>query len=678
MLVGGVILGLVVGLLVGGRLDNLLAVRLRWIWLLFLAVVLRYATEFALGRGIEAADTFRVPLFALSYGTLSLGLWLNRRYPGMTIALVGVLLNGTVILANGGHMPIWEPSLLAAGYTANDISTPIHVILPAPLDGNFLLHLGAFGDIFPIPFDFGRNVASIGDIFLAAGLAFFLFAAVVRRPGERDLGLAYEPALDDDAIARRLDTFVRAPETGLRAGLAESAALERPMVLGGSGAGVATPALTPSGGVEGVFGPPIAVPGLPPVLARVRRHPYVRLALNGSFSALWVGQVISFFGDRVHQIALASIVYGLTGSALALSLVFVAATLPNLVLGPLAGTLVDRWDQKQVLVVSDLLRAAAVLLIPIAAVQNIVLVYPLVFLITSISIFFRPARTAILPRIVRDDELVTANSASWIGETAADVLGYPAAGFFVAFLGSAVALAFWFDAATYVASAVMITTMSIPPVRRVVAGVGRAGTGIWSETIAGWRFLRSEPVLLANTLQAVAAQFTIGVTIALALPYAGHLLERGTLDLQAAYGLLEAGIGVGNLIGGFIVGLIGSRIAKGPTVIIGYVAFGACTAALALTGNLAAAIGLMFGIGVANMVFVIPSQTLFMERTPRDMLGRVVGLRFSVVFGSMTVAMAMSGLLAETVGIPLVLATFGLVSVAAGLAGLTSKAVRSA
>src|SRR5206468_10194690 len=116
--------------------------------------------------------------------------------------------------------------------------------------------------------------------------------------------------------------------------------------------------------------------------------------------------------------------------------------------------------------VSDLLRAAIVLLMPIAAITNIYLVYPLVFLITSISIFFRPARVAVLPRIVHEDDLLTANSALWGGETFADVIGYPLAGLFVGFLGTALPLAFWIDAATYGASAILIASIAVPAVRR--------------------------------------------------------------------------------------------------------------------------------------------------------------------------------------------------------------------
>ena len=210
------------------------------------------------------------------------------------------------------------------------------------------------------------------------------------------------------------------------------------------------------------------------VAVRIRRHPFVRLALNSSFSALWVGQLISLFGDRIHQIALAFLVFALTNSPVAVAFVFVFASLPNLFLSPIAGTFVDRWDQKDVMVVSDLLRAAIILVIPIAAVTNIFLVYPLIFAVTSVSIFFRPARIAALPRIVREDELLTANSAMWVGETIADVIGYPLAAVFVGFLGPSLPLAFWVDAATYGASAVLIASIYVPPLRDAATAVRRA------------------------------------------------------------------------------------------------------------------------------------------------------------------------------------------------------------
>ena len=300
---------------------------------------------------------------------------------------------------------------------------------------------------------------------------------------------------------------------------------------------------------------------------------------------------------------------------------FVAATLPNLLFGPIAGTLVDRWDHREVLVVSDILRAAVVVLMPLAATASIWLVYPLVFVLTTISIFFRPARVAIVPRLVRDDELLTANSALWVGETIADVIGFPLAGLFVALVADAVSVAFWFDGATYLASALLLSTLIPRPVQTEAPTGATAGTsdgGFRGELVAGWRFLRNDRVLLANTLQALVAQLTIGVLIGQTAVYAEHVFGSQGFDWRAVYGFIEGSQGAGNLIGGFAIGLIGVRLAKGRMIIVGYTVLGLLTTVMALSGNLAFVLAIAFGIGIANMLFVIPSQTLFQERTPGE------------------------------------------------------------
>ena len=692
MLLGGILLGLILGLLAGGRISNLGTVRLRWVGFLFAAVLVRFTIETALGANLQVAELLQLPLFALAYGMLLVGLWVNRGQPGMSLAFVGVLGNATAIIVNGGFMPIWEPSLLAANFTEADVRTGFHVIISANAGTtDFLLHVGFLGDVIPVPLPLIQNVASIGDLFLTAGLAFFLFATVVRDPQELDE--------DEEAAIRRRIASISATrvglparsETALAAGLAEAAALDRTVVLGGPGAGLAGPTLAP---LPFDTAEPLATaPGTitipiprPDVVGRALRHPYVRLALNPSFSALWAGQLISLFGDRIHQIALAFLVYYTTGSELAVALVFVAATLPNLLISPIAGTFVDRWEHQEVLVVSDLLRAATVLLVPIAAVTNIALVYPLIFLLTTISIFFRPARVAILPRLVRDDELLPANSAMWVGETMADVIGYPLAGLFVAFLGASLPLAFWFDSATYVASAVLLGTIIVPPMVRHVGAPAREGDrvaaqkggGFFREMGQGWAFLRHDRTLLANTIQATVAQFTVGVLTAVTAVYAASVIVTDSVNPEAIYAFLETGIGLGNLIGGFILGLVGARLARGRLVIIGYTVWGLCVAGLALTDNLAAAIGLMLGSGVANMIYIIPSQTLFQERTPADLIGRVVGFRYALVFGSMTIAMGVGGVLGSMFGVAPILGVFGLITAATGLAGLLVPAVRDA
>ena len=112
---------------------------------------------------------------------LLVGLWVNRGYPGLSVAFVGIFLNGLVITVNGGHMPIWATSLTAAGLTPTDVTSALHVIVPGEASDFFLRAL-VLGDIIPIPIPFVQNVASLGDLFLTPGLAFFLFASVVRVP----------------------------------------------------------------------------------------------------------------------------------------------------------------------------------------------------------------------------------------------------------------------------------------------------------------------------------------------------------------------------------------------------------------------------------------------------------------------------------------------------------------
>ena len=663
MLTVGIFLGLILGLVAGGSLANLASARLRFIWLLAIAVILRFGTEVALGAEIEIVETLRMPLLASAFGILLAGLWANRSFPGMSMAFVGILSNAVVMMVNGGRMPIWDRSLEIAGFTRAEVESPIHFVISPELNADFLLGLGPLGDIIPIPFPLIQNVASVGDVFLTAGLAFFLFAATVRSPTEVDeaahiqyarqrlAGLAENAWMPRTVEAALGGERVR-PQIGLAPGRAATTALEPPSTA-------------------------IPRPG-PEVVDRVRRHPYVRLALNSSFAALWTAQLISLFGDRLHQLALALLVYLTTGSAFAAGAVFVVATLPNLLFGPLAGTLVDRWEHKEVMIVSDLLRAAVILLIPIAVTLHVALVYPLVFVITTISIFFRPARVAVLPRIVDKEDLLTANSALWVAETSADVIGYPLAALFLTALGAALPLAFWIDAATYVGSAVLLSAIIVTP-RQAHEPDAVTSRSFTRELKDGWRFLRGEPTLLANTVQATVGQFAIGGTIALGVVYAERVLDGSWgLDFRAIYGFLETGIGVGNLLGGFVIGLVGTRFAKGLMIIAGYSLMGLCILLLAFIGDFGLAVGMMFGIGVANMIFVIPSQTLFQQRTPNELMGRVVSFRFALVGGAMTIAMGVSGLFAELVPVAAVLGGLGAVTLVAGLGGLLVPAIRNA
>jgi DHA3 family macrolide efflux protein-like MFS transporter len=695
MLIGGLVLGFVAGLIAGGRPGNLGRVQFRWVGLLFFAVALRYSTEAAIANGVGVVETARLPLYTGAFSLLALWLWLNRGWPGFLVAGAGVLANAIAVALNGGWMPVWRPALDLVGMTQGDLVVSFHRLLPDAVDAAFLLKAGPLADLVPFPVPLLANVASIGDVFISLGLAWFAFNAVQPRPqASRTI---WTPADDQVAvtavptplslslvraqgfdISRAIGPLVR-PETGLAPLVVATEGAAGTVGLAGAALPVATPGAAAVPGMAAT--PGAAIPIVIPAGLRVRvaQHPYVRLARDARFSALWIGQLISLFGDRLHQVALGVLVLGATGSPIQVGLVFLAATLPNLLVGPVAGTFVDRWDQKRLMVASDLLRAGLVISLPFAAEANIQLVYPIVFGVTLVSVFFRPARAAVLPRIVRQDDLMAANAAMWTGETIADIAGYPLAGLFVAFVGSALGVAFWLDAGSYVVSAILIASLTIPPVaRRVGPVVGSALRSFLGEMRDGWQFLRGERALFWNTLISAVAQLSIGATLALTVVYARDVLDGRYIPYPQSYAAIDTAIGVGNLVGGFLIGAIGNRWRKGLLVILGYVTMGAATVFLGATGNVLLALGCAGAIGVANMVFIIPTQTLFAERTPENLMGRVVGIRFSIVFGSLSAAMAISGVIAESVGAGVVFVAFGVVTAVAGLVGTLIPAVRNA
>ena len=641
MIVIGIAAGLILGLLARGKISRLIDVHLTWVGLIFVALALRIGTQLAVANGVQIAETLRLPLYATAFVLLLAALWANRNHPGIAAVIVGAAANGLAIVINGGYMPVYGPALTAASMGTGDLSIGFHVLLPTEPNLQFFLMGGPIADLIPIPIQYLSNVASIGDAFIAAGLGWFIFATLVRgKDDPQPAGISLGP--------------------GTQAAASTGIGLERPVVLGsGAGSGLSSP-----------FG----------LSAKIRGHPYVRLALDPRFAAYWLAQTISLFGDRLHQVALGVLVFSVTDSPLATGLVFLSATLPNLVFGPIAGTFVDRWEHKRVMISSDLIRAALVVAIPFAAAQNILLVYPLVFVVTAVSLFFRPAKVAFLPRIVKADDIMAASSATWTADTLADIIGFPIAGLFVAFLGTQAAqlsLAFFADSATYVLSAVLLATIAVAPlVRHVLPKTQGAFRLFADQLVEGWRFLRTRAPLIQNTLISAVAQMMVGVTLALTVVYARDTLDGTVIPYPANFAAIETAIGIGNLIGGLAVGLIGARLKKGWLVVGGFIVMGASTIVLGLTSNVVIALGAATIVGIANLVYIIPTQTIFIELTPNELMGRVVAFRSSLVFGAMTLAMAISGIAAESIPAGVVIAAFGALTLAGGLVGALLPAVR--
>jgi MFS family permease len=418
-----------------------------------------------------------------------------------------------------------------------------------------------------------------------------------------------------------------------------------------------------------------AIPAAGAIEEERPQSPYLALVRNRNFSLLWVGQLISFFGDRIHQVAIGILVTQ-RATPLDLGITFAATALPNVFLGPLAGALVDRWDRRRTMIACDLARAGLVLLVPLAIEVHISLVYLIAFAVATVGLLFRPAKTAIVPAIVNEEHLVTANSASSVNETIADLIGYPIAAVIVAALAGLIGAAFVLDAGTYVASALLIWGMTIP--REDLEFEPFSARGIWREMAEGWRFLTHQAELLSNTLVSTVAQLAFGAEIVCSFLYAQQVLDQGRLPFPENYGWLMSSLGLGSVVGGLVIGGYAAKARKGPMTIAGFVLLGLAMVGAGLVRNPYAAIGLFFVIGVANMLYLVPTITLFQERTPQRLFGRVVSTRQALTFGAMAISMGVAGWLAEIIGPAEVLMLGGALIAVAGLGGLLVPAMRDA
>jgi len=644
MFLSTILLALIIGALLGGGLPRLADLHLRWSWLLLLALGCRAAA------GIIARDSLapNLPLGLVYIGAYLLilaWLWGNWRVPGLQVAAVGIGSNVLAVLINGGQMPIWSGAFYAAGFTEADIlNDPFHFLLHADTVAEFVARGGLFGDVIPLPIPIIRDVVSIGDVLLALGI----FWAIVYSMTRADIPT--------------------------RGALAFGTTILRP---GSAGAGAAAAAI----------GAPYSEPALIPGdvsdagadIAGIRRQsPYLRLVRNRDFGLLWIGQLVSLMGERLHTIALGWLVFVVTGSAVSLGLTMAATAVPNVILGSISGALVDRWDRRRTMLICDTLRGALLIAVPPVAAIDINLVYLMAFLIATVTLFFRPAKTAVIPAIVADRDLVAANSMSSLADNAADLLGFPAAGVLIAVLveADALGLAFVIGGVTYLISAILIFFMRVPA-QDLVTSRFQVWV-LWNEIVEGWRFLRRQAELRSNTLFSTLAQVAVGGEIVAILPYAKLVLDPSRVNAETAYALLLAAIAFGSIVGGVAVGAIGERVAKGHLVIVGFVGMGIGLVAAGMVTDPFVAIGFFALVGFFNMLYIVPTITLFQERTPQRLMGRVVSSRQVLVFSAIAGSMAVAGWLTEVVGADVVLVWSGAICAVAGLLSLIVPSMRDA
>ncbi len=273
-------------------------------------------------------------------------------------------------------------------------------------------------------------------------------------------------------------------------------------------------------------------------------QPYLTLLkINRQYRWLWLSQVISLVGDWFNLIATTALIAQLSGSGMAISGLFVARMLPPFFLGPIVGVVADRFDRRRILVVSDILRLFVVLgFLLVKTEQDLWLLYALVLLQLSISAFFEPTRSALMPGIVAREDLITANALDGITWSSMLAIGAALGGLATVLLG--IQAAFIIDALTFGLSAWFVSRIRSPEAGKPV----RAAQGGFSSYIEGLRYLWQRKHLLALTMVKAAGALSYGAMDVVQVNFAEKIFQIGGSG-SGTLGLIYAVIGVGTGIG---------------------------------------------------------------------------------------------------------------------------------
>ncbi|MFN2471523.1 MAG: MFS transporter [Gaiellaceae bacterium] len=364
------------------------------------------------------------------------------------------------------------------------------------------------------------------------------------------------------------------------------------------------------------------------------------LRASRDFRRLWFGTGISAIGSQITTVAIPYQLYQETGSTLLVGLLGIAALVPLLTVPLYAGAVADAVDRRRLLLLSDVALAAVTLVLLGNALldqPNIPLLFVAEALATAAYGFQRPARNALTPRLVGEEQLVAAIAVEDVIFNLARVAGPALAGLLIALLG--IAGAYAVDLLTFGAS--LIAIWLLPPVA-VAEGLGRPGFAAVRE---GLRHVRRTPVLLG--IFAVDTNAMIfGMPSALFPAFAEELGGGATL-----FGLMVSAPYAGALAASLVSGWASHVRRQGVGVLIAAAAWGAAVAAAGLAHSIALALAMLAVAGAADFVSAVLRSTIMIQATPDALRGRVSGIELAQVASAPQLGNVEAGIVASLVNL---------------------------
>ena len=382
----------------------------------------------------------------------------------------------------------------------------------------------------------------------------------------------------------------------------------------------------------------------------------LRTLSHRDFALLWGAGLVSVAGGFALIVALLLHAYALTGSAVAAGGVFAAGVLPRVLLGSVAGVFVDRWDRKRTMVAADLLRA--LVLLPLLAVDSADRLWVL-FLSQAatgtLGLFFGPAETALLPKLVGEERLVEANALNALNNNLGRLVGPVIGGVLYARVGLAgAALA---DAAAFLLSSALVALIRANG-RPDRTGLTATRSTAWWRVVGEWtdgiRLVRGE-----RALRTIFVAFGLGMVGEGAFEVGFTPLVLDTLEGGAAgVGALLSAQAIGGLAAGAAVAAVAARVPGRLLFGGGLVGCGLTDLGLANAANLAPAGAVAVGVacgfmalaGVPFVAMQAASTGLLQQATSDAFRGRVFGALATVDGVAVLAGIAVGGAAVDAVG----------------------------
>lgn len=389
-------------------------------------------------------------------------------------------------------------------------------------------------------------------------------------------------------------------------------------------------------------------------LAPVGESVLIRLFGSRAFFRLWLAGAISSLGDWIGLVAVISVAarVGRSSPEAAVGVVLAARVVPGLFLGSVGGVLVDRLDRKQVMVACDLGRAVVLAFLPF--VDTVWGLFFASLLLEVLTLLWSPAKEASVPNLVRAQQLSTANSLS----LAAAYGTFPLGSALFAVLAKVAeslgridalralkinqeSLALYFDVATFVVSAALISRLELP--RRDGSRAGAINLArTFTDLRDGWRFIGTNPVVRAVLVGIGTGLLGGGMVVPLGPTFSKEVLQGG----PAGFGLLLTALGTGTALGVVSLSALQRRLPRHRIFSGAVLCGGACMLAAASMSSMLPALAFVTALGLCAGAVYVVGFTLLQENVDDELRGRVFATLYTTVRFVLLAAMLVAPLLA--------------------------------